>query len=399
MTARPPASVRRSRTFFPLLGALAYAGGVVAYVPLLTLFLPLRVEQVAGAARFDVLAATMMAGAVMAGASGIVFGWLSDRSLERGGGRRRWILGGLVALFLSYAGVAGARTPWAIVAAVMAFQVALNAVLGPLVALLAEESADRQKGLMSGLLAGAQPFAAAIGPVLVAWTVPGLGIRLAAIAGVVAVCLVPLMLAPSMPVERAPERAVTVPRRDLAIALGARLLMQIAGNVLFAYLLFFMEEFVGPAARASVPLRVGGLLFLANFAPLPVAVLLGRWSDRIGRRKPFLIGASALAAVGLAVMGCADGWTGAATGFCLYSVGSGVFLTLQIGFAMQLLPDPRRRGRDLGIVNLSNTAPVLIGPVLIWWLATPRHLSPLLLTLAALSLAGGLAMLGVKGRR
>ena len=98
-------------------------------------------------------------------------------------------------------------------------------------------------------------------------------------------------------------------------------------------------------------------------------------------------------------MACAHEWTVAAVGFCLYSVGWLVFLTLQIGFVMQLLPNPRRRGRDLGVINLSNTVPVLIGPALAWWLATPRSFAPLLLTLAALSLAGGMAMLGVTGRK
>ncbi|MGQ7379006.1 MFS transporter, partial [Streptococcus suis] len=93
-----------------------------------------------------------------------LFGWLSDRLLERGTGRRYWIAAGLVATIASYAGIASARTPAMLVLSVMAFQVALNIALAPLMALLAEESPDRQNGLMSGLLAGAQPLGAAIGP-------------------------------------------------------------------------------------------------------------------------------------------------------------------------------------------------------------------------------------------
>lgn len=383
----------------PVLGALAYAGCVVAYLPLLTLLLPLRIEQMAGEARFGVLATTMIAGAVMASGSGILFGWLSDRALERGGGRRRWIAVGLVATIVCFAGIAGARAPVMLVAAVMAFQVALNATLAPLVALLAEESPDHRNGLMSGLLAGAQPLAAAVGPVLVAWTAPGLGLRLAVVAGIFTICLAPLLATPASNLSRAVERTVAVSSRDLAIAWFSRLMVQIAGNVLFAYLYFYMEQFATTAGRAAVPAQVGGLIFLANIVPLPLAVLLGRWSDRIGRRKPFLVAASVLDAVGLVVMACAHEWTVAAVGFCLYSVGWLVFLTLQIGFVMQLLPNPRRRGRDLGVINLSNTVPVLIGPALAWWLATPRSFAPLLLTLAALSLAGGMAMLGVTGRK
>lgn len=404
MTAHPrhprvTGRVPRSSLLIPVFGALGYAGCVVAYLPLLTLFLPLRIEQIAGEARVGVLATAMIAGAAIASIAGIVFGWLSDLSLERGTGRRCWIAAGLAATIASYAGVALARTPAALILAVMAFQVALNLMLAPLVALLAEENPDRQNGLMSGLLAGAQPLGAAVGLLLVDWTLPALGLRLALIAVVVSLCLAPLLATSARSVTRETDRLVPAPSADLAIVWISRLMVQIAGNVLFGYLLFFMEQFAGPDARGAVPGRVGALIFLANIIPLPLAVLLGRWSDGSGRRKPFLLAAVALDVVGLVVMAYANDWTVAAAGFGLYSVGWVVFLTLQIGFVMQLLPNPHRRGRDLGLINLANTAPVLIGPALAWWLATPRSFETLFLALAVVSLVGGLAMLGVTGRK
>lgn len=401
MTAYPDrfsataAAARRSTLLVPVLGALGYAGCVVAYLPLLTLLLPLRIEQIAAEARFGVLATAMIAGAAMAGVSGLVFGWLSDLSLERGVGRRSWIAAGLVATIVSYSGIAAARTPETLVVAVMVFQVSLNIALAPLVALLAEESLDRQKGLMSGLLAGAQPLGAVVGPLLVGWTTPALGPRLGVVAIVALVCLAPLLATSARPSVQAVERRGAVSSRDMAIAWISRLMVQIAGNVLFAYLLFFMEQLAAPAARGAVPAQVGALIFMANLVPLPLAIVFGRWSDRFGRRKPFLMAAVALDAAGLVTMACATGPTAAALGLCLYSIGWTTFLTLQIGFVMQLLPNPRRRGRDLGLINLSNTVPVLIGPVFAWWLATPQSFTALFLTLAAVSVVGGLAMLGV----
>lgn len=396
--SRGPTGVR-SRIALPLLGAVAYGGGVVAYMPFLTLLLPLRVEQLARADRIGVLATILIAGAVTASVSAVLFGWLSDRSLERGGGRRRWIAFGLLATFLSYAAVAVAPTSATLLLAVMAFQLALNAVLAPLVALLAEETADDQKGVMSGLLAGAPPFAAAVGAALMVSPASDLGVRLTLIAALCTLCVAPLLLTPSRHVEQTvDDAAAAAPRQDLVIAWVSRLLVQVAGSVLFAFLLYFMESVASPAARASVPARVGELLVVAHVAPLPVAVMIGRWSDRVGRRKPFLVATAALAAAGLAVMGCSTGWVGAVVGFCLFAIGWNVFLPLQIGFVMQLLPNARRRGRDLGLINISNTLPVLIGPALTWWLAGQRGFGGLMFTLAALSLAGGLAMLAVKGR-
>ena len=98
-------------------------------------------------------------------------------------------------------------------------------------------------------------------------------------------------------------------------------------------------------------------------------------------------------------MAAADGWRVGAIGFGLYAIGSGVFLPLHAAFSMQLLPDPRHRGRDLGLLNLTNTLPSLLGPLLTWMLATPRDFGALMFVLAALALGGGLTLIGVRGRR
>jgi hypothetical protein len=98
-------------------------------------------------------------------------------------------------------------------------------------------------------------------------------------------------------------------------------------------------------------------------------------------------------------MGLADSWTLAATGFGFYAAGSAVFLALHATFSMQLLPDPRNRGRDLGLLNLTNTLPALLGPLLAWLLASPEAFGTLMFVLAALMLCGGMAILMVRGRR
>ncbi|MBW8842091.1 MAG: MFS transporter, partial [Sphingomonadales bacterium] len=102
---------------------------------------------------------------------------------------------------------------------------------------------------------------------------------------------------------------------------------------------------------------------------------------------------------GLAGMATAHSWTAGAIGFACYTIGYSVFLPLQVAFSMQLLPDPRHRGRDLGLFNLTNTLPSLLGPLLTWWLASPRDFALVMAMLAVLVLCGGLAMLGVRGRR
>ena len=155
-----PARISQDRhrsTGFLLLYALAYTGGVVAYLPLLTLLLPLKIEALAGEARIGVFSATIIAGALAASGANVLFGWLSDRSVARGQGRRRWLCFGLIATVLSYAAVAAAASSAAIILAVTLFQVAVNAMLAPLLAIMADEVPDAQKGVAGGLLAAAVP--------------------------------------------------------------------------------------------------------------------------------------------------------------------------------------------------------------------------------------------------
>ncbi len=381
--------------------ALANIGGVIAYLPLLTLLLPIKVDVIAGDARIGVLTAAVVAGSLAASGSNIVFGWLGDRAVERGRGRRAGMATGLAATIASYALVAIAATPVALVLAIVVFQIAVNALLSPLFALMAEEVPDRDKGVAGGLLALGNPVASAFSAAVVATLVLAENGRLAAVAVAIAACFLPLMMRRSAPaaVAEAAVAASALDDRDLIVALGARLLVQVASGVLFVYLLYYLRGMSPGEDSSMVATRAGQLLTIAFIAPLPVAVLVGRVSDRVGRRKPFLLGAAGVAAAGLLGMAGADGAIAGATMFGLFVMGHAVFLSLHSAFAMQLLPNPRRRGRDLGLLNLANTLPSLLGPLLTWWLATPTDFDAVLIVLAVLTVGGGLAMLAVRGRR
>ncbi|WP_260599921.1 MFS transporter [Sphingomonas endolithica] len=390
---------RRSPSFL-LICALAHVGGVIGYLPLLTLLLPVKIGGVAGDARIGLFTATVIAGALAASVSNILFGWLSDHMVARGGGRRVVLAGGVGGLAFAYTLVAIAASPIAIVLAVVAFQVVVNAVLAPLFAIMADEIPDMQKGVAGGLLPLANPLASALSALLVGLAFLDETSRLGLVVAAVAACVAPLLLTRARRI--APDATLVLPgamlRRDIVIAWIARLLVQVAGNALSLYLLYYFES-LGAVATADLPALVGRLLTIAFVLPLPIALAVGRVSDLLGRRKPFLLAAAIVAASGLVGMALAADWTAGAIGFCVYTTGSSVFVALHSAFAMQFLPDPQHRGRDLGFYNLTNTLPALLGPLLTWWLATPRYFDAVMLALAGLTLCGGVAMLAVRGRR
>lgn len=397
--AGPEDAGRRSWLFL-LAFALANAGGVIAYLPLLTLLLPLKVAQIAGAERIGLFSAIVIAGALAASVCNVLFGWLSDRSLRRGGGRRRWMWLGLGATCASFLMVAWADTAAALLAAVVLFQASVNALLAPLMAIMADEVPDSQKGVAGGLLSAAVPIASAVSALLVSLAWAGEGLRLTILGAVIVAACLPLLIIPARaaPLAPPPPREAAMRRGDFVTAWGARLLVQVAGNALSLYLLYYFQSIVPAMAAGDLAPRVGHLLTLAYVLSLPIALLAGRLSDRLGRRKPVLLVGALFAAAGLFGMALASDWRWAAAAFAVYAVGSAVFLALHSAFAMQLLPSPANRGRDLGMLNLANTLPALLGPLLTWLLATPDDFAAVMVVLAFFTLAGGAAMIGVRSR-
>lgn len=135
---------------FLLLYALAWGGGVIAYVPLLTLILPVKIEAIAPDDKVALLSLTTLLGAVVASAMNVLIGMASDHTVMRERGRRPWVALGLVLTLISYAVLHAATTPVALVMGVMLFQAALNLMLAPLSAVPADEIPDTQKGLVGG---------------------------------------------------------------------------------------------------------------------------------------------------------------------------------------------------------------------------------------------------------
>ncbi|MDY6923710.1 MAG: MFS transporter [Pseudomonadota bacterium] len=404
MTAAGGSGEPRRPPTYLLLYALAWGGGVVAYTPLLTLLLPLRIAALGPFDKVGALSLAVLVGAVTASIANIAAGALSDRFAHGRFGRRPWIVAGLVATAAAYGLFAVVDTLVGVLAVVALFQAGLNLMLAPLAALAADEVPDAQKGLLGGLMGAAYPLGALSGVVVM--SAPSPTARLA-----MTVLLVLLLIGPflaifrtrpeALPCEETPP-AVRVGRaRDLAALWGARLLIQVAGAIMFAYLLYYFEtvEVAGRTLAAeTMAVRVSWLSGLVAAVTVPLAILLGRMSDMARARKPFLQGAAIASAAGLGLMALFPEWTVAATGYGLFAASSAIFLALQSTYAMQLLPSPEHRGRDLGVLNLTNTLPAVIGPALAYTALGVSGFRPMLLLVAGLAVLAAALMSLVRER-
>lgn len=349
---------------FILLYALAWAGGAIAYTPLLTILLPSHVASLAGTdAGIGWLARIALAGALAASLGNVAFGYLSDIT----GNRRGWIAGGMVLSALLLPQIGKAQTLDGLIAAVVAWQLALNMMLAPLAAWAGDRVPDSSKGLLGGLMAIA-PGAGALSGALV--TQPGLipgPERLAVVALIVAACVVPVLwLAP--PGGAAGRRTVgpqlpiaPAARRKVVQMWGARLSVQIAEATLFAYLLFWLRSLDPAIGENKTALLFSVIMVLS----IPVALAVGRWSDQVDQPIVPLAISALVSAAGLIGMALAADLTLAMIAYGLFGLASAVFLSLHSSQTLRILQRPGRRGRDLGLFNLTNTVPSLIMP----WLA------------------------------
>ena len=381
---------RRQSLPFLLLYALASAGGAMAYVPFLTILLPGRITQLAGTADVQTLGYVTFCGAIAASLGGIGFGWLSDRT----GNRRGWILTGLLLTIALLLMVPLADDIWTLVALIVAWQLTLNMMLGPLAAWAGDCVPDEQKGLLGGLLAFS-PALGALSGWLVTW--PGLVTaeqRLVVIALLVASAVLPVLLfgrphafpdLTAPPVRAVGEQSARPTGPAVRMWL-ARLLVQIAEAALFAYLYFWFRS-IDPNMGDFEKVRL--FSFALTFA-IPIALLSGYWADRNNRPFLPLMISAAVSATGMIGMAFAAGLDAAKASYLVFGVATTVFLSLHSSQTLRILPRSDRRGRDLGIFNLTNTVPSLIMPWLTISLVPGFGFDALFLLLAGLT---GIAVL------
>ncbi len=396
---KPAASGEQSGRFMYLY-ALAVSGGAVAYIPFLTILLPVRATALAGDNALNMLAIAAFAGAISASVANIGFGWASDIAQVR----RPWILTGLVLSSSLLLAMPLATNATMLIAMIVIWQIGLNMMLAPLAAWAGDSIPDSQKGMLGGLLALAPGLGALSGAFVTLHGFAPFEDRETLVAILVALMVGPVLLFGKpvhMPhlmqrtigADPLDDRALATRRAAIRMWL-ARLLVQIAEASLFAFLLLWFRS-LDPNFNENDAASIFALVLgLAVFFALAV----GSWSDRANRPILPLVWGSAAAAAGLFIMSFAPSLTIAIAGYFVFGLASSIFLALHSSQTLRVLPRPHTRGRDLGIFNLTNTVPSLIMPWLTLALVPSYGFDALFLLLAGLAVVAWLLLLTMPRR-
>lgn len=156
----------------------------------------------------------------------------------------------------------------------------------------------------------------------------------------------------------------------------------------------YAEQFPGSSVESGLARLIAistGLVVIAGFVG-------GLVSDGLGRRKPFILLAAIILAAGLLVFSVWPNWPGPLVGYVLYGIGFGLYATVDVALVTQVLPSRRHTARDLGVMNLTNTLPAAIAPLVALAALGPdrQNWPTLMVTAAAIAVLGGICVLGVR---
>lgn len=341
-------------------------------------------------------------------------GALSDRTAGRFGRRRPWIIGGLVPALLAAAVIGTVPSTPVIIAAYVIALVSAQAAFNAYAVIPIEALPDNKRARVMGAMGMAGALAMSAGSYLAAWLVEAPLLMMCVPVLLAIACSLPLLVLYKDPAKTRAELPVldlkglaksflVDPRKhpNFAWAWVSRFLAGIAMTALFAYFIFFlMDGLHMPIAEAG---KSAGLLTLVS---APVSILFftvsGWLSDKIGRRKPFVIAAALLMATALVFGATATSFEQFVVAWIVFSMGQAMYLTVDLALCAAVLPDARDTGKDMAVFSLALSIPNIIVPAAapaILAIGSGHNYGLLWFAAAALCAMGSITVTFIKGVR
>jgi len=330
-----------------------------------------QAEQVAPGDKELVFGVVTGVGSAVSVVANPLFGALSDRTTSRFGRRVPWVAAGAALGALALVVLASADSVLTMVLAWSLAQASLNAMFAALTATVPDLVPVGERGVVGGWVAVSQTLGIVAG-VGIATATGGLVAGYYATAAAVVVLAVPyllgsrdLVLARTLRPVRTLRQVVSglwvSPARhpDFAWAWLTRFLVNL-GNSLGTLLLYF---FLQDAVRYPDP-ETGVFVLTVVYALFIVGstVVVGRWSDRVGRRKVFVTVSGVVTGLGALILAVVPTWPGALAGAVVFGIGYGVYLSVDFALCTEVLPAAASRAKDLGVINIAVALPQVFAP-------------------------------------
>src|SRR5579875_2543425 len=103
---------------------------------------------------------------------------------------------------------------------------------------------------------------------------------------------------------------------------------------------------------------------IAAVVSLFSTILGGFLSDRLQKRKLFVIVGMCIMAAAMLLLAFFQVWPAAVVAAAVMGFGLGAYLAVDVAIVTLVLPSAKNRAKDMGIVNIANTLPHSLAPVI-----------------------------------
>jgi MFS family permease len=189
------------------------------------------------------------------------------------------------------------------------------------------------------------------------------------------------------------------PRRhpDFGWAWLTRFLMNLGNALALLYLLYFLKDAVRVADPETGVLVATGVNLVAMLCSV---LLAGIWSDRVARRRVFVLGGGLVMAAAAFLIVVWPTWPGVLVAAAVLGLGFGVYTSVDFALLTQVLPNATDRAKDLGVLNVASSLPQVLAPVVAAPIVTGLGGYPVLYAVAgAIGLAGAVLVYRIRSVR
>jgi MFS family permease len=392
---------------------LSYCALYVAWIAPTVFSLAIRIEQIAPDIKDTAIAIAVGVPSLIVLVTGPLVGVLSDKTRLRFGRRRTWMLAGMLMGLLGSVLVGLSENIGLLIAAWTLAFIGYTAAGGMFVTHLGDKLPEQQRGKVAGVTGAVTQIAPVVG-VAIAGAFSAMPLAMfaapSAIAFILGLAFIGVMKDDPAPADSSKINFRQLaqgfyfnPRRhpDFAWVWISRFLIFLALSIMSLYTVYLLGDRLAlePGALAGL-VATGGLLGIG--VAITGSILSGAISDRIRRRKPFIVIAGLLLAGGLVVTATLTSITQFYIGSLVAVFGVGIFGAIDQAIGLDTLPsDQGQNGRFLGIFNLANQLAQGVGPFLAAAILSllGRDYTGVYIVAAAFAVVGGLLILGVRPGR
>ncbi|MBS1906508.1 MAG: MFS transporter [Actinobacteria bacterium] len=361
----PPATKRLLPSL--LMASLTLFG---TYGGLIAILLPVQVALLDPAHKVQNLAIVTTTSFVFTLFAQPLAGAFSDRTRSRFGRRAPWMVIGAIVGGIFLFGLGSLQDLLWITVFWVIIQVALNFLQAPLTTITADRFPRSRRGGASAMIGLGTQLGMTVGVMLAGAFAQQVGVGYSVFGGAVIVVTVLFVLINR---DWSSKHAAVEPFRwgaffrgfwvnprtnpDFFWAFTARFLLILGFFVVSTYQLYILTDYIGIPLEAAPGAVI--TLTLVGFLPTLCAIALsGWWSDRAGRRKPFIYAATAVMVVGLSMPLFMPNMTGMIAMSIINGIGFGLYMSVDAALMTEVLPNEGgSAGKDLGILNVATNIP------------------------------------------